>query len=61
MIWASIPKHYDQWGLNIDFSLTLVGVTLSIATNAVTTMIIAYILWCVAVEDIHETQWFTLK
>ena len=52
-IWLSIPNDYDQFNSNLDISLTTAGNTLSIATNAVTTMMIAYKLWYVAVGDIY--------
>ena len=49
LIWLSIPIDYDQLGLHLDTSLTTASVTLSVATNAVTTMMIGYKLWYVAV------------
>ena len=45
----------------MDISLTAAGNALSVATNAVTTMMIAYKLWYVPVCGIHWIQWLTMK
>jgi len=45
LIWISIPNDYNQWGSKVDISLMTAGTALSIATNAITTMMIAYKLW----------------
>jgi len=55
-IWISIPDD-GQLKSNLDNSLSTAALTLSIATNAVTTMMIAYQLWYVAVDGIHWIQW----
>ena len=44
-----ISITYDQLHSNLSFSLMFAGNALSIATNAITTMMIAYKLWYVAV------------
>ena len=51
----------NQFNSNLDISLTLAGNILSVATNAVTTMMIAYRLWYVAVSDIRWIQWLTMN
>ena len=48
-IWISVPKDYDQVGSKGDISLSSASLTLSVVTNAVTTMMIAYKLWYIAV------------
>ena len=50
LVWISIPNDYVQLYLNVENSLTIAGTTLSITTNAVTTSMIAYKLWYVAVN-----------
>jgi len=57
--WTSIPKNHYKSFSNLDNSLTTAGNTLSVATNAVTTMMIAYKLWYVAVGAIGWIQWLT--
>ena len=52
-IWVSIPDNYDQLNSKLDISLAGTGFTLSIATNAITTVMIAYKLWYVTVGGIH--------
>ena len=49
----------DAWHLH--FPLITAGITLSIATNTVMTMMIAYRLWYVAVGGAHGVQRLTLK
>ena len=46
-----LSKDYDQWNSNVDNSLTIAGLTLSVVTNLVTTTMIAYKLWYVAMGD----------
>ena len=58
-IWTSV--HYSQQGSNLDRKLTMAGMALSIVTNAVTTTMIAYKLWYVAVGWIHWMQWLTMR
>ena len=58
-MWISVD--YDQLDSNLDISLSTAYITLSIATNAITTMMIAYKLWYVAVAGIHWIQWLTIK
>ena len=41
--------------------MTAAGLALSIATNVVTTMMIAYKLWYVIVDKIYWIQWLTMK
>ena len=53
VIWLSIPNDYDQLNSNVDVSLTTVGLALSMATNAIATMLIAYKLWYVAVGSVY--------
>ena len=50
-----LSTRNDRWGSDIDISLTIAGNSLSLATNAVTTMMIAYKLWYVSVDGIHWT------
>ena len=45
----------------MNVSLETASFALSIATNAVTTMMIAYKLWYVPVGGNHWIQWLTLK
>ena len=59
-IWISIPKNYDQLDSKLDGSLTTASITLSMATNAVTTTMIAYKLWYVAV-GIHWILGFIVE
>ena len=49
LIWISIPSNSDQWSSKVDFSLSIASFALSITTNAVTTIMIGYKLWYVAV------------
>ena len=49
LVWLSIPIYYDQLGSHLDTALMTATIALSVATNAVTTMMIAYKLWYVAV------------
>ena len=58
-VWVSIPNNTNKAYSNIDASLTAAGNTLSIATNAITTMMIAYRLWYVATGGIHWIQQLT--
>ena len=58
-IWISID--YNQLDSNVDIKLTIAGMALSTVTNAVTTMMIVYKLWYVAVGWIHWVQWLTKK
>ena len=51
LIWLSIPN--GDVDSHVDLSLSIVTLALSITTNAVTTMMIAYKLWYVAVGGIH--------
>ena len=63
LIWTSIPNDYDQYitnNSNLGRSLLIAGSALSIPTNAITTMMIAYKLWYVAVGGIHWIQWLTI-
>jgi len=54
LIWSSIPNDYDHLYPNVANSLGIANLALSIATNAVTTMMIACKLWYVAVgENFH--------
>jgi len=48
-------------GSHLDDSLTTASTSLSIATNTVTTMMIAYKLWYVPAGGIHRVQWLTMK
>ena len=52
LVWVSIPNDYGQLGSPKENSLTTTGNTLSTATNAVTTLLIAYKLWYVVVNTI---------
>ena len=54
LTWVSIPNDYDQLYSNLDNSLSKTAIALSFATNATTTMMIAYKLWYVIVGGI---QW----
>jgi len=62
-IWVSLPNHYDQLGSNVDVILETTSLALSIVTNAIATMMIAYKLWYVAVGGcrIHWIQWLTMQ
>ena len=60
-IWVSIPKYHDHWNSNVDIFLESASLALSIALNAVTTMMIAYKLWYAPVGGIHQIQWLTMK
>ena len=60
-IWISIPNNYDQANSKLDCSLVYASITLSIITNAITTMMIAYKLWYVVVGVIHRIQWLTMN
>ena len=42
-------------------SLTIAGITLSMAMCAVTTMMTAYKLWYVAVGGIYSIRWLTIE
>ena len=57
----SIPGYYDHWNSNADIFLESTSLALSIALNAVTTMMIAYKLWYVPAGGIHRIQWLTMK
>ena len=59
LIWLS--NDYDNWGSTLDISLTLAGNTLSMAMNAVTTMMIAYKFWYVPAGGIRWIQWLTMN
>ena len=61
LTWLSIPNDYNRWGSNFDKSLAIACTTLTIATNAVTTMMIAYKLWYVAVGGVHWIRWLTMR
>ena len=56
-----ISIHYNQSSSNLDNELAIAGMALSIVTNAVTTTMIAYRLWYVAVGWIHWMQWVTMQ
>ena len=45
----------------MEIKLAIAGMALSTVTNAVTTTMIAYKLWYVAVGWIHWVQWLTKK
>ena len=62
MIWTSIPiaNNYRQWYSTLDNSITAASFALSMATNAVTTLMVACKLWYVAVGGIHWIQWLTV-
>ena len=51
LVWISI--YYDQLYSHVDDSLTTTTLTLSVATNAVTTIMIAYKLWYVCCGRVH--------
>ena len=51
LIWLSIFN--GDVDSHVDLSLSIATLALSITTNAVTTMMIAYKLWYVAVGGIH--------
>ena len=53
-IWLSIPNYYVKWASNLEYYLGGAIILLSIATNAITTTMIAYKLWYVAVSRIHN-------
>ena len=53
LVWVSIPTNYGQLSTNVENSLTTAGNTLPIATNVVTTLMIAYELWYVVVNGIR--------
>ena len=53
LIWLTESIPNDKMGSTLDISLTTAGITLSVATNAVTTTMIGYKLWYVAVGRIH--------
>ena len=42
-------------------SLMISGITLSVATSAVTTMMTAYKLWYDVLGGIHSIQWRTIE
>ena len=58
----SIPNDHDRYGnrLILGHYLLTPGSALSIATNVITTIMIAYKLWYVAVGGIHRIQWLTI-
>ena len=62
LIWRSIPNDYDQISNNSNLgdSLVTAGSVLSIATNGITTIMIAYKLWYVAVGGTRWIQWLTI-
>ena len=51
-IWSSVLMPNDQIGSSLDTSLRVAGLMLSVAMNTVTTMMIAYKLWYIAVGGI---------
>ena len=61
LAWISIPDDYGKLNSNVENSLTTAGNTLSTATNAVTTLMIAYKLWYAAVNRIRWIQLLTMK
>ena len=62
LVWLSLPNDYVQLYSNVENSLTAASNGLSMATNAVTTLMITYKLWCVVLlNGIHWTWWLTMK
>ena len=63
LIWLSIPSgYYDKLNSNVANSLGIANLALSMVTNAVTTIMIAYKLWYVAARGIiHWIQWLIMK
>ena len=61
-IWVSpLNDYYYRTASKVNIYLSDTSITLSVATNAVTTMMIAYKLWYVAVGGIHRVQWLTIR
>ena len=52
-IWISIPNDFGQYYSSLHNSLFDATMVLSFATNAITTMLIAYKLWYVTVGGTH--------
>ena len=50
-IWLSTHHGYDYFTSNKSGVVMILSLVLSIATNAVTTMMIAYKLWYVAINE----------
>ena len=61
-MWTSIgPNHFDKVNSNLEYFLAGAIITFSMVTNAITTIMIAYKLWYVAVVRVHWIQWFTME
>ena len=60
-IWISIPNDSARLYPGLRNTLLEAAIMLSFATNAITTMLMAYKLWYVAVDRIDRIQWLIMK